>query len=173
MTMFWRSAPSWELRRSCSRKPMRDRGIALSQTPQLAARLAAAVSHLSHFFTDIGTIADISDRWFASILNIDVLEHLEADHQEVAMVAKLLRPQRHLIVLSPAYQFLFTEFDAAIGHYRPYNKAALRLHASRVSPLARGNLLPRLCWHVGFSGQPDAASAEHSYRGSDKSATPT
>jgi hypothetical protein len=32
MTMFWRSAPSWELRRSCSRKPVRDRGIALSQT---------------------------------------------------------------------------------------------------------------------------------------------
>jgi hypothetical protein len=29
-------------------------------------------------------------------------------------------------VLSPAHQFLFTEFDAAIGHYRRYNQVSLR-----------------------------------------------
>lgn len=29
-------------------------------------------------------------------------------------------------MLSPAYQFLYTHFDAAIGHYRRYSRSALR-----------------------------------------------
>jgi len=29
-------------------------------------------------------------------------------------------------VLSPAHQFLFTAFDAAIGHHRRYNRALMR-----------------------------------------------
>jgi 2-polyprenyl-3-methyl-5-hydroxy-6-metoxy-1,4-benzoquinol methylase len=101
----------------------------LEPDPKLAAQLAGAVAHLHQCFTDIGTIANVSDRRFDSILYIDVLEHIEADREELAMAAKLLRPQGHLIVLSPAHQFLFSEFDAAIGHYRRYNKAMLRARA--------------------------------------------
>ena len=33
---------------------------------------------------------------------------------------------RHLVILSPAYNFLFSPFDQAIGHYRRYTTGMLR-----------------------------------------------
>ena len=44
------------------------------------------------------------------------------------------RPDGHLIVLSPAYQFLFSLFDTAIGHHRRYDRPgllAVALHGLR------------------------------------------
>ena len=39
--------------------------------------------------------------------------------------ANHLAPDGNLVVLAPAHQFLFSEFDAAIGHHRRYNAASL------------------------------------------------
>ena len=41
------------------------------------------------------------------------------------MAAGLLRPAGHIVVLSPAHQFLFSKFDSSIGHYRRYNRNLL------------------------------------------------
>ncbi|WP_020471721.1 class I SAM-dependent methyltransferase [Zavarzinella formosa] len=57
---------------------------------------------------------------YDAIAYIDVLEHIEDDHGEMARAAKLLRPGGHVVALSPAHQFLFSPFDKAIGHYRRY-----------------------------------------------------
>jgi 2-polyprenyl-3-methyl-5-hydroxy-6-metoxy-1,4-benzoquinol methylase len=74
-----------------------------------------------------GTVqAQPAGEQFDSILYIDVLEHLENDRGEVAGAAGRLRPGGHLIVLSPAFQALYSEFDRAIGHYRRYTAPALR-----------------------------------------------
>jgi SAM-dependent methyltransferase len=62
---------------------------------------------------------------FDSIIYIDVLEHIEHDAEEVQAAARHLKDDGHLIVLSPAHQFLYTPFDKAIGHYRRYNKKTL------------------------------------------------
>jgi SAM-dependent methyltransferase len=62
---------------------------------------------------------------FDTIIYIDVLEHIEDDRSELAEAALRLRPGGHLIVLSPAHQFLFSPFDAAIGHYRRYSRQEL------------------------------------------------
>lgn len=62
---------------------------------------------------------------FDSILYIDVLEHIEDDRREIVSAVEHLRPDGHLIVLSPAHQFLYTPFDKAIGHYRRYSKSSL------------------------------------------------
>lgn len=94
--------------------------------PVLAERLARQVSALPRCSVFAETIADRAGSLYDTVLYIDVLEHIEADAEELAAAATLLRPGGHLIVLSPAHQFLFTEFDAAIGHYRRYNKASLR-----------------------------------------------
>ena len=66
---------------------------------------------------------------FDTILYIDVIEHIENDRLELENVKNLLKPNGHLIVLVPAYQYLFSEFDKAIGHYRRYNKSMLRFSA--------------------------------------------
>jgi len=89
-------------------------------------KLAEAVAHLSACSVSRGTITSVSECRFDSVLYIDVLEHIEADREELAAAANLLCPGGHVIVLAPAHQFLFSEFDAAIGHCRRYNKTSLR-----------------------------------------------
>ena len=72
------------------------------------------------------TLAEMdSTEKFDSIIYIDVLEHIEHDAPEIQAAARHLKENGHLIVLSPAHQFLYTPFDKAIGHYRRYNKKSL------------------------------------------------
>jgi SAM-dependent methyltransferase len=74
-----------------------------------------------------GTIASFDGAArFDTILYIDVLEHIADDRDELARAARLLSPEGRLVVLAPAHQFLFSPFDAAIGHYRRYNWTMLR-----------------------------------------------
>lgn len=78
-----------------------------------------------------GTLQSIArDDAFDTILYIDVLEHIEDDAGELQSAAARLRPGGRVIVLSPAHQFLYTPFDAAIGHFRRYNRESLR----KISP---------------------------------------
>ena len=73
-----------------------------------------------------GTNADIHDSDpFDCAIYIDVLEHIEDDRTELARTAALLRPGGRLIVLAPAHQFLFSPFDASIGHFRRYSRSTL------------------------------------------------
>ena len=74
-----------------------------------------------------GTIADLPARpSFDSIVYIDVLEHIGDDASEIAAAAARLFPNGTLVALSPAHQWLFSPFDAAIGHCRRYSPASLR-----------------------------------------------
>jgi len=86
----------------------------------------------------VGTLADLGaqDR-FDTILYIDVLEHIAADRAELARAAGHLRENGHLVVLSPAHQWLFTPFDRAIGHHRRYTKQSLRALSPEALSLVR------------------------------------
>jgi SAM-dependent methyltransferase len=80
----------------------------------------------------VGTLTDLPvEQTFDSILYIDVLEHIEADAREMTAAAGRLRPGGFLIVLAPAHQFLYTPFDAAIGHFRRYSARSLAAAAPR------------------------------------------
>lgn len=73
-----------------------------------------------------GVINDLGDGdLFDAIIYIDVLEHIEADGDEIKKASAHLRASGKLIVLSPAHQWLYTPFDKAIGHFRRYNKTSL------------------------------------------------
>lgn len=93
--------------------------------PELADKLANAVAHLPVCSVSTGTIASVAESRFDAILYIDVLEHIERDRDEIVAATKMLRDGGHVIVLSPAHQSLFSEFDASIGHYRRYNRTSL------------------------------------------------
>lgn len=71
-----------------------------------------------------GTIRNVQGQ-FSSIIYIDVLEHIEADKEELARAATRLAPGGYLVVLSPAFPSLFSPFDKAIGHYRRYTRRML------------------------------------------------
>lgn len=62
---------------------------------------------------------------FDTILYIDVIEHIEKDYEELKTAQRLLKPGGKLIILVPAFNFLFSPFDKAIGHFRRYQKDTL------------------------------------------------
>jgi 2-polyprenyl-3-methyl-5-hydroxy-6-metoxy-1,4-benzoquinol methylase len=63
---------------------------------------------------------------FDTAIYIDVLEHIEDDKAEVATICRRLRPGGKLVVLGPAHNYLFSPFDAAIGHYRRYDAGMMK-----------------------------------------------
>jgi SAM-dependent methyltransferase len=105
------------------------RWVCLEPDGTLAARINEAVGSGSieppcEVLT--GTLADLAAvPAFDAILYLDVLEHIEDDRREVARAASLLRPGGVLVVLAPAWPWLFSEFDHAIGHHRRYTRDAL------------------------------------------------
>jgi SAM-dependent methyltransferase len=75
----------------------------------------------------VGTLADLeASRRFDCILYIDVLEHIEDDAAEMARAAARLRPGGRIVVLAPAHEALYSEFDASVDHYRRYDRRTLR-----------------------------------------------
>lgn len=106
------------------------RWVCLEPDPQLAARLEAeqAAGRLpASCEIVVGTLDDqLADVQFDSVLYMDVLEHIEGDAAELVQAARRVAPGGHLVVLSPAHQWLFTPFDRSIGHCRRYSRSSLR-----------------------------------------------
>ncbi|MFD1467488.1 class I SAM-dependent methyltransferase [Hymenobacter caeli] len=76
----------------------------------------------------VGTLAALpaAEGLFDAVLYVNVVEHIEDDAAELARAYARLAPGGHLLVLVPAHQWLFSRFDAAIGHFRRYSRARLR-----------------------------------------------
>jgi SAM-dependent methyltransferase len=73
-----------------------------------------------------GFLEDLpADRRFDTILYIDVLEHIAGDRLELAHAASRLRAGGRIVVLCPAHDWLYSQFDRALGHYRRYEKGQL------------------------------------------------
>lgn len=104
------------------------RWVCLEPDRALAERIRPGLpSKLANCEVVVGSLADFTpEERFDCVLYMDVLEHIEADGPEVARAAAHLKPNGALAVLSPALAWLFTPFDAAIGHYRRYSKNSLR-----------------------------------------------
>ena len=101
----------------------------LEPDPEMARLIAERISvgHLPPSCRAMtGTLADVPRSLrFDAILYIDVLEHVADDAEELARAAQYLEPGGVVIVVAPAYQWLFSPFDAAIGHYRRYTRGSL------------------------------------------------
>ena len=73
-----------------------------------------------------GTLSGLPDNAeYDTILYIDVLEHIHDDRRELAEASRHLASGGHLVVVSPAHNWLYTPFDKAVGHYRRYNRQSL------------------------------------------------
>jgi SAM-dependent methyltransferase len=105
------------------------RWVCLEPDAQLLAQARSALATdplLAKCEFVAGTVADLDLRErFDAILYIDVLEHIEDDAAELRRVTPHLKDAAKLIVLSPAHAWLFSPFDAAIGHYRRYTRKTL------------------------------------------------
>ena len=101
--------------------------VCLEPDPRLAERLGDL--RLGGTVRPSAVVGDITAtpaaRVFDTILYIDVLEHIDDDGAELLRAAERLAGAGHLIVLSPAFGFLFSAFDRALGHHRRYTKRTL------------------------------------------------
>jgi SAM-dependent methyltransferase len=103
--------------------------VCLEPDPRLAGRLRDLLEQASLTpapTVHTGTLADVepSSR-FDTILYIDVLEHIETDREELLRATAHLAPGGAIVVLSPAFGLLFSEFDRAVGHFRRYTRETL------------------------------------------------
>mgnify|MGYP003576377123 CR=1 FL=1 len=99
-----------------------DKALAL----RLKARLLSGASESSTTDVVIGSLRTFSDDpIFDCILYIDVLEHIENDRAQIDAAARLVRRSGDIVILSPAHDWLFSEFEKSTGHFRRYNRAQL------------------------------------------------
>lgn len=101
----------------------------LEPDPQLLAQVPAHVHTpaLAQARRINGTTASLApDQRFDTILYLDVIEHIEDSTAELRRAYELLAPGGHLLILVPAFNYLYSPFDKAIGHFRRYDKGILR-----------------------------------------------
>lgn len=63
---------------------------------------------------------------FDTVFALNVVEHIKDDELAVANCKKLLKKGGHLIILVPAYQSLFNNFDVELEHFRRYTHKTLK-----------------------------------------------
>jgi len=66
------------------------------------------------------------------VLALDLLEHIEDDERLMNEIRRILKPGGFLLATVPAHQYLWSEHDEALHHYRRYSKTDfLRLVKNR------------------------------------------
>lgn len=93
-----------------------------------------------------------SDEVFDSAVLVNVLEHLPDDVAALQRIRTLIAPEGRVVLFIPAHQWLMSDFDRAIGHYRRYSRRALRRAAAdagfEVSALRAVNFPGLFAWFI-------------------------
>ena len=80
-------------------------------------------SRLPHQSVICGTIRDVKSTDWDAIVSINVLEHIEADQDELALYYRLLKNKNGTLNLFvPARPEIFAQIDEDFGHFRRYTK---------------------------------------------------
>ena len=64
--------------------------------------------------------------FFDLIIASDVIEHIENDDEIIKFFSKVLKNDGNILITVPAYNFLYTERDKVLGHFRRYNSNTLK-----------------------------------------------
>lgn len=64
--------------------------------------------------------APFPDRTFDLVVGLDVLEHIEDDAAVMRELYRICKPGGRLLLTVPAYDWLHSSHDEALGHYRRY-----------------------------------------------------
>lgn len=63
---------------------------------------------------------------FDTVYSINVLEHIEDDHEAVQSIHRVLKPKGILIAYVPAFMVLYSSVDKMIGHHRRYTAESFK-----------------------------------------------
>ena len=99
-------------------------------------------------------LAELKTSRFDTILAINVLEHIEDDVTLLQRAEQLLVPGGYLLLLVPAHQWLYGDYDRLDGHYRRYSQRVLKSVVSQTSfevhRMHYFNLLGAIGWWVHY-----------------------
>lgn len=62
---------------------------------------------------------------YDAVFALDVLEHIENDEDIIQWTYAHLQPQGFFLIFVPAFQWIYSSHDKALGHYRRYNARGL------------------------------------------------
>lgn len=62
---------------------------------------------------------------FDSVIALNIVEHVDDDDYAIRNCLKLLKQGGQLVVLVPAFMWLYNRFDRELGHYRRYTRKSL------------------------------------------------
>jgi SAM-dependent methyltransferase len=117
-----------------------------------------------------GVTQDLPGESFDAAFLSNVLEHIEDDVAALRDLRRVIRPRGSVVVFSPAFQLLYSEFDARIGHHHRYRLAMIRQRFAdaglRVVDARYVNSLGFLTWLVyvrGLRRSPENAVAVQLY----------
>ena len=68
----------------------------------------------------------VDDSWADAVLLLDVIEHLDDDRAGLRAAARTLRPGGVMVITVPAYPWMWSGHDVALGHRRRYTASTLR-----------------------------------------------
>jgi len=68
---------------------------------------------------------NLADFSFDTVICLNVLEHVQDDLRALSYMHSVLAPAGRLVLLVPAFQFLYGSVDRAIEHHRRYTKKDL------------------------------------------------
>lgn len=94
--------------------------------PHLEDRLGRHTKIRIHTCTLENFLEDAQKNTFDAIVMVNVLEHIRDDSAAVSGLLSLLRKGGHLLLFVPALPFLYSRLDRLIGHYRRYERPAMR-----------------------------------------------
>jgi 2-polyprenyl-3-methyl-5-hydroxy-6-metoxy-1,4-benzoquinol methylase len=118
-------------------------GIDSSERMVRNARAALGAAGLSQDLVSCGRL-DEGSACYDTVVSLDVIEHNADDLGLVREMARRLRPGGRLILTVPAMPSLYGPRDIALGHFRRYDKTALR----RLCQKADLDLLQMRSWNM-------------------------
>ncbi len=105
----------------------RVRGIEVDPRPVSIARQRGYDVRLG----DATQTIPFADASFDLVTALDVIEHVDADRNILSEAHRVLRPGGHLLITTPALQWLWSYNDALNAHKRRYSAAELRAKLGR------------------------------------------
>jgi 2-polyprenyl-3-methyl-5-hydroxy-6-metoxy-1,4-benzoquinol methylase len=102
-----------------------EQGIATIPIEPLYSGARALSSKGFHSYAQTLDQLNLPDDCLGAVGIFDVLEHLPNPETVLREIYRVLKPGGVLLTSVPAYQWLFSDFDIRIGHFRRYSRKSL------------------------------------------------
>ncbi len=122
--------------------PLSKRGIVTIPIEPLYSGALSLARNGFHVYAQTLELLKLPDNCLEAVGLFDVIEHLSKPEDILEEVHRVLKPGGLLLISVPAYQWLFSNFDLQIGHFRRYSRKTLLtlLSESRFQKTALSNL---------------------------------